>query len=285
MKHVVMRLLREPLLHFFAVAGLIFLFFVAVDDTGELPADVIIISPERIDQLAAQYSAIWNKSPTPDELNALINEDIREEVYYREALALDLDKNDAIVRRRLRQKMEFLFDSGAVLQEPAAGELEAYLASNENKYQHASRLAFEQIYLGTSPDSDNVTQSLRSLRSSPVTDLSGLRERSYLPAQLGLSSLAAVNSTFGQGFYERLEEFSPETWEGPVDSAYGVHLVRIVSSEPVRMPNLDEIREDVLRDWQTEKAKVLREQDYAARREHFTIEIRRRDNTEITESQ
>jgi hypothetical protein len=283
MKHVVMRLLREPLLHFFAVAALMFLFYMAVDDTAELPADVIIISPERIDQLGAQYRAVWNKNPTPDELDVLINEDIREEVYYREALALGLDKNDAIVRRRLQQKMEFLSDSGANLQQPAAGELEVYLASNESKYQHASRLAFEQIYLGSSPDSDSISRLLTVLRSSSLTDLTDLGERSYLPAQLSLSSLQEVNDTFGQGFYEGIENFSPGDWAGPVDSAYGVHLVRIHSSEPVRMPNLEDIGEHVLRDWQSEKANALREQDYATRRENYIIEIRRRNNSELVE--
>ncbi len=108
------RLLREPLLHFLAIGGLIFLLFAAADDTRETPADVIVITPERIDQLAAGFSSVWNRLPTDDELDALIEEHVRGEVYYREALALGLDRNDAVVRRRLRQKMEFLTDSLAV---------------------------------------------------------------------------------------------------------------------------------------------------------------------------
>jgi hypothetical protein len=102
------RLLREPLLHFAMIGGLIFLLFAAVNDTRETPANVIVITAGRIDQLAASFSSVWKRSPTPDEIKALIKGEVREEVYYRDALALGLDKNDAIVRRRLKQKMEFL---------------------------------------------------------------------------------------------------------------------------------------------------------------------------------
>ena len=129
MKHL-QRLLREPLLHFFAVGALIFLLFAVVNDARKTPADVIVISPERIDQLAAGFNAAWYRLPTDDELDALINQDVREEVYYRDALALGLDKDDTMVRRRMRQKMEFLADTGASLLKPAAGELEDYFAAD-----------------------------------------------------------------------------------------------------------------------------------------------------------
>ena len=142
------RLLRESLLHFLALGGMIFLVFAAIDDARDSPADVIVISPERIDQLAAEFSSVWKRMPTADELDALIEGDVREEVYYREALALGLDRNDAMVRRRLRQKMEFLSNTGANFLEPAVGELEAYFAANEQAYRRLPRLAFEQIYLG-----------------------------------------------------------------------------------------------------------------------------------------
>ena len=104
--------------------------------------------------------------------------------YYRVALALGLDKKDTIVRRRLRQKMEFLTDSGADLLEPAAGELEAYLATNEQTFRRGPRLAFEQVYLGENPDAETITRSLSALQADPVTDPSALGERTLLPARL-----------------------------------------------------------------------------------------------------
>ncbi|MGB6908253.1 MAG: peptidylprolyl isomerase [Methyloceanibacter sp.] len=272
-----LRLLREPLFHFTVIGGLIFALYAVVDDMGEAPADVIVIIPERIDQLAAGFSSVWKRMPTDTELDALIEEDIREEVYYREALALGLDRNDTIVRRRLRQKMEFLMDTGANLLEPSAGELEAYFAANEQAYRLEPRLALEQIYLGNAPDQQTIARSLSALRSAPPTDPSALGERTLLPAQLGLSPRNAIDGVFGEGFFELVLDISPGEWTGPVASAYGVHLVRILDNLPARTPPLDEIRDAVLRNWREAKAQEIRELDYAGRRKHFVVEIRRSD--------
>ena len=274
MRHL-KRLLREPLLHFVAIGGLIFLLFAAIDDTRPAPADVIVIVPERIDQLAAGFNAVWKRMPTDDELDALIDEDVREEVYYRVALALGLDKNDTMVRRRLRQKMEFLTDSGADLLEPKAGELEAYLQAHKQSFRQVPRLAFEQIYLGENPSPESVTRSLSTLQTEPATDPSTLGKRSLLPAHLSLSPPTAVDSVFGTGFFERLAEFSPGPWTGPAVSAYGVHLVRILDHVPARMPALEEVRGVVERDWRAAQAREIRESQYILLRERFVIEIRR----------
>jgi hypothetical protein len=271
------RLLREPLLHFLAIGGLIFLLYAAVDDSREAPAEVIVVTPERIDQLAAGFSSVWKRKPTNDQLDALIDEEVREEVYYREALALGLDKNDTIVRRRMRQKMEFLLDTGAYLQDPAAGELEAYFDANEDFYRSELRLAFEHIYLGEAPTAEAIASSLGALQSDPPVDPATLGERTLLPAQLGLSPPHAVDGVFGEGFFELLAELPPGQWAGPLVSAYGVHLVRILDRLPARTPPLEEIRDAVMKNWREAQAQKIREQDYAERRKKFVVEIRRRD--------
>ncbi len=274
---LLMRLLREPLFHFIANGGLIFALYAAVEDQSEAPADVIVISPARIDQLATGFSSVWKRKPTDDELDALIEEHVREEVYYRAALALGLDRNDTIVRRRLLQKMEFLADTGANLLEPSVGELEAYFSANEQTYRRGPRLAFEQIYLGETPGQETITRSLSALRSDPVTDPSTLGERTLLPAGLGLSPPNAIDGVFGKGFFERLAELPPGVWAGPVVSAYGVHLVRILDSLRARTPPLEEVRDAVLRDWKAAKAREIRELHYNRLRERFAVEIRRGD--------
>ncbi len=275
MKRRLGRLLREPLLHFATIGGLIFLLFAAVNDRREMPANVIVITAGRIDQLATSFSSVWKRSPTPDEIKALIKGEVREEVYYRDALALGLDKNDAIVRRRLKQKMEFLTDTGAYLQKPAAGELKAYLAANAKTYRHGARLAFEQIYLGKSPKPASIAQLLSALRSNSVPDPFTLGKRTFLPTQLRPSLPNAVDSLFGRGFFEQLAKFPSGVWNGPVTSTYGAHLVRIVRSMPARMPSLDEVRDAVLRDWTAAKARALRERDFAKRRKRYVVEIHR----------
>ncbi len=275
--NLLMRLLREPLFHFVAIGGLLFVLYAAVDDRRDAPANVIIITPERIDQLSGRFSSVWQRMPSDDELDALIEEEVRAEVYYREALALGLDKNDAIVRQRMRQKMEFLMDTGAYLRKPNEGELEAYFIANAGYYRSKLRLAFEQIYIGEAPASDAIAQSLGALRSVPPADPATLGAHSLLPAQLGLSPSNAVDGVFGEGFFDLLAELSPGEWAGPVVSAYGVHLVRVLATLPARTPPLEEIRGAVLKNWREAKAQEIREQVYAERRAHFTVEIRRGD--------
>jgi hypothetical protein len=281
---LLLRLLREPLLHFLAIGGLIFVVYTAINDRGEAPADVIVITPERIDQLAAGFNSVWMRMPNDDELDALIDEEVREEVYYRGALALGLDRDDAIVRRRMRQKMEFLLDTGAYLREPAVGELEAYFAANEDFYRRGLRLAFEQVYFGEAPEKETIVSSLGALLSDPQSDPSTLGKSSLLPPQLGLSPRNAVDSVFGKGFFDLILELSPGEWAGPIASAYGVHLVRILERLPARTPPLDEIHDAVLRNWMEAKTREIRELDYTKRRKAFIVDIRRGD-VQPTENQ
>jgi len=270
---ILQRFLREPLLHFIAIGGLFFLLYTALDNIRQNASQTIVITPERIRQISAEFDRVWNRTPTGEELDHLIEEEIRSEVYYRDALALGLDRNDAVVRRRLRQKMEFLTDTGIYLKEPVAGELESYFAANEQAYRSEPRLAFEQIYLGESPPADIVSQTLKTLLSAPATDPFTLGQRTLLPAQLKLSPPGAIDSVFGQGFYRQIAELAPGVWGGPVTSVYGVHLVRTLDGRPARLPPLEEVREAALKDWRSAKARENREQDYAKRRGRYIVEI------------
>ncbi len=272
------RLLREPLLHFLALGGLIFALYAAVSDPAPAPANTIVIGPERIDQLSKGYQAVWRRPPSAEELRGIIDDAIREEVYYREALALGLDTNDTIIRRRLRQKMEFLTDFGAELLTPVAGELEAHLLANEATFRLDARLAFEQIYLGEKPDPNNTERLLSELQAGSVAEPTRLGEHSLLPARLGFSSPEAIDSVFGSNFFERLAELPQGMWAGPVASGYGFHLARISESVASSMPRLEEIREIVLRDWKETKAQELRELHYARLRERYVVDIRYAEN-------
>lgn len=273
------RFLKEPLLHFIAIGGLFFLLYSVIDDAGTTSIDTILISPERISQLTTEYKGVWNRMPTDEELDNLIKEEIRSEVYYRDALALGLDKNDAVVRRRLRQKMEFLTDTGSYLQQPSPGELGAYFTANKQDYRSEPRLAFEQIYLGKTPSNDTVSHSLETLRSQPAKDPNTVGQRTLLPAQLKLSRPDAIDSVFGKGFYRQITQLEPGVWAGPVTSVYGTHLIRTLDDLPAHMPPLEEVRAAVLKHWQTAKAKENRAQDYAKRLSHYIVEIHRSEDT------
>lgn len=268
------RFLREPLLHFVVIGGLFFLLHAAANDATNGPRDVILITPERISQIAVEFSGVWKRMPTSEELDGLIEEDVRSEVYYRDALALGLDKGDAIVRRRMRQKMEFLTDTSAHLMVPSAGEVEAFFAENRQAYRREPQLALEQIFLGEAPLEGTVSHALRALRARPATDASTLGQPTRLPARLRLSRPAAIDSVFGKGFYGQVANLPPGMWSGPVDSAYGSHLVRTLDAQPAHEPSLEDVRDSVSQDWRAEKAAEARALDYERRRSRYVVEIR-----------
>lgn len=267
----VMRLLREPLVQFLVIGGLLFALYTAVSGPAPVPRNTIVIEPERIEQLAGGFEAVRRRPPTDDELAALVEGFIREEVYYREALALGLDRDDTIIRRRLQQKLEFLTDSGADLIEPAAGELEAYYEANARTYQVPPSIAFEQVYLGQSPTPERVSATLAALLADPEVDQFELGERTFLPAQMTLSDPEAIDRRFGAGFFAALEGLPQGEWSGPVGSGFGVHVVRVIDALPASMPPLEDLRDEVLLEWRAAKASELRDIVYARFRERYEI--------------
>ncbi len=192
-------------------------------------------------------------------------------------MALGLDKGDALVRRRMRLKMEFLMNSAASIIEPADGELAAFFKAHARDYEQEPRVAFEQIYLGEHPDAAGVAAALRQMRAEPDADLDTLGPRSQLPAQMGLSTSDAVTGVFGRGFFEAVLPLDKMRWSGPVRSTYGVHLVRVLDLLPARVPPMAEVRDAVLRDWRTAKRAEVQDRDYAERRKNYVVEIDRGD--------
>lgn len=265
------RLLREPLVHFLAIGGLLFALYAAVSGPAPAPRNRIVVEPERIAQLAGSFEAVRKRPPTNDELVALVESFIREEVYYREALALGLDRDDTIIRRRLQQKLEFLTDSGADLIEPGEGDLEAYFAANARTYQVPPSIAFEQVFLGPTPAPEQVTATLAALRADPEVDPFALGERTFLPGRMTLSDPEVINRQFGPGFFTALEGLPRGQWAGPVGSNFGVHIVRVNDVVPASMPPLDDVRDEVLLQWRAAKASELRENVYARFRERYEI--------------
>ena len=157
--------------------------------------------------------------------------------------------------------------------------METYFAANEQAYRSEPRLAFEQVYLGESPSEDSVSQILNTLSSAPTIDPSAQGKPTILPAQLKLSQPDAIDSVFGSGFYSQIAIIAPGKWGGPVTSVYGTHLVRTLDGQPAHIPTLEEVRDAVLRDWQSAKAQKNRELDYSKRRSRYTVEILRDEDT------
>jgi hypothetical protein len=267
------RLLREPLLQFFLLGGAIFGVYAAIAPPRQPPAEIIAIGPDRLQQLRATFESTWSRPPTEKELTGLTEDYLREEIYYREALALGLDRDDIVVRQRLRMKMEFISDAVADRQAPTDAELAAWLAANPEAYRRAAQVALQQVFLGTDPAREEVDRVLGSLRAAPDADFAAMGKRTLLPGQLGLSPPLAVDRVFGQGFFGLLRKLPQGVWSGPVTSGYGIHLVRVTGSTPGRIPTLEEVRESVARDWSAARAAEAREDVFARLRSRYVVQI------------
>ena len=266
-----LRLLREPLFHFLIIGILLFVLYGIVSGPAPAPVNTIDISPERVSQLASGFESVRKRPPTDDELRVLVDSFVREEVYYREALSLGLERDDTIIRRRLQQKMEFLTDTGAELLEPEAGEVEEYYQANIARFQQPGAIALTQVFLGQNPAPDRMSAALTALRSDDATDSAMWGEATMLPPELRLSTITEVDGVFGTGFFDGLMELPVGYWSGPIQSGFGVHVVRIEERLAGRILPLGEVRGETEREWRSDKLKELHELVYARLLQRYTV--------------
>ncbi len=248
-------MLREPLLHFVLIGILLF----AVDaflrgDTVQAGEGEIVVTQGRIESLAALFTKTWQRPPTAEELDALIDDHVLEEALYREGLALGVHQDDTIIRRRVRQKMEFVVDDVVELTEPTEEELETWLAQHAESYAMPARYRFRQVFLNPERRGDalqaDATMVLEGLRSSNGgADPRELGDASLLEHAFADAATELVARTFGQDFVDGLAAQPIGAWSGPVESAFGVHLVIVDAKTEGRTPALDEVRDAVVRDW------------------------------------
>lgn len=254
---MLIRILKEPLLHFLVVGAGIFLWFMATDDAApRADANVIEVTATDVNILATQFEGTWQRPPTADERDMLIDGLIRQEVLVREAIALGMDQNDAIIRRRLQQKMEFFVASVADSLDPSMAELNEYYQANASDYQIGPRLAFSQVFLGVNPTKVEVSQALDMLQSDVPLDQVG--KASQLPAHASLASEARIDAIFGTGFAQASAGLPVGEWAGPVKSGYGYHLLRLDQLEVEYLPSLQDVQAKVAVDWRaSQKAKLM----------------------------
>jgi len=265
---MVKRLLKEPLLHFLALAVAVFAAYGVFNRFEAGKPDEIVIAVSRVDRLATQFAAIWQRPPTSAELKNLIDDYVKEEIFVREALALGLDKDDAIIRRRLRLKMEFLNNADTATLNPTDAELENYLKNNPEKFGIDPAYAFEQVLLSPDRHGEKIDQDaasvLQILRTKSSIDPGELGDATLLPRKLELTGKASISHTFGPAFADALDKIATGEWTGPVESDFGLHLVRIAEHKAGRVPALAEVRTAVEREWSNDKRKAIEQQRLAA---------------------
>lgn len=272
------KFLHDPLLHFLLLGAALFALFQWVaDSTGDRnPMREIVITAGRIQALSQSFEKVWQRPATALELDGLIQEHIREEVLYREALAMGLDRDDTIVRRRLRQKMEFLSEDLVRLEEPSDTELQAFLTAHAERFRQESRFSFRQVYLNankrdTSAEAD-ARAMLVTLRGHNG-DASHLGDRLMIPHRFEQEPEREVARALGKQFLRALHDTPLGSWQGPVVSGFGLHLVHISHRTEGKVPALAEVRDAVLREWSAAKRKQVNEAFYATLRARYQITV------------
>ena len=215
---MVNKVLREPLVHFLALALAIFAVYGALNRSDSVTPGRIVVTQARIEQIATLFARTWQRPPSPSELKGLIDDYIKDEVYYREALKLGLEADDTVIRRRLRQKMEFLSDAASETLNPTEAELAEYLNAHAEKFAVEPAVAFRQVYLnperrGDKTDEDAKT-ALEALRSDASLDPASVGDATLLPTELSLTSKASVSQSFGPAFAEEVTKSAPGNWVG-----------------------------------------------------------------------
>lgn len=258
------RLLKEPLLQFLIIGGAIYGAYALFEAPGGgYRENVIRVDSTRINGMISAWEARWNRPPTRQEVDGLIQAYIKEDVLYRQAVAMGLNEDDPVTRRRMAQKLEFITSDLAAMQEPAEGELEQFFRDNLEEYGEPDRISFTQLFFdpdargdATLADAERVLERLRT-RVEPAGEPGEPGDRLMLQSHFASASKLDIQRQFGSHFAGQVMGLEPGQWHGPVLSGYGVHLVYVHSLEVAPPPQFEEARARVLEDWQAEKRKAF----------------------------
>jgi hypothetical protein len=269
---------REPLLHFLLIGAALFLVyhFLNPGDTGS--SREIVVTGPRVEALAENFAKTWMRPPTAQELKGLIDDYVAEEVYYREAIAMGLDRDDTVIRRRLRQKMEFISQDVASAVPPTDAQLQAYLEQHPESFIQPPRTTFQQVFFSGERRGEAAQRAVEKLLAElragrgPATPADA-GDPTMLPSSMELASPTDVAGTFGKEFAASVESAPVGQWSGPFQSAYGVHLVYVDSRHAGSLPTLAEIRPIVSREWESEQRRQINDELLAKLRAKYEVRV------------
>ncbi len=270
-------MLKEPLLHFLLLGALVFVAYGFIRDGGPAEDEIVLTSAQQ-QRLAAAFAATWNRPPTQSEYEWILEDWIREEIAYRQGLAMRLDSDDAIIRRRLRQKVELLAEEIVSMTPPTTEELEAYLGENRVDYTGEPRFTLQQVTFSIDERGDaartDAEQALfllgdESRRVNPET----LGDPIPLPRQLVEAPTSSVAARFGREFTDAISVLEPGAWRGPIPSGFGLHLVIIDEYLPAEPPTLETVERDVRRDYNNQQREAAIDRLYEELATQYTITV------------
>jgi len=255
------------------------LYSVFADPLPEGNDKTIVVSAGEIEWMQTSWQKRWNRPPTAEEFDGLIQQYIKETVLYREALTMGLNQHDQVIRRRLAQKLEFLAKDLVALTPPTEEELQAYFDEHRKRYQEPTRYTFTQVFIDPDKRGDATLDDAEAIKATLMAAGDAIENAAVLGDDLMLQDYypekdqAEIQKFFGSRFAEALIALSPGQWHGPVLSGYGVHLVYISNITEPPAPVFAEMRERVVQDWTTDRSEELNEQFYTNLRNQYTIVI------------
>lgn len=269
------RLLREPLVHFLLLGGVLFLIFGRGEPDRSRDNRQIVVSGPAIDRLVASFALTWHRPPDAHELQAQIDDYIREEVLYRTAVKLGLDKDDMIIRRRLRQKMEFTFED--TVAPPQEAELRAYLGAHADKFRSQPLISFRQVFISRSRGGTAETDAGRILTqlASATPGASDQGDSLLLGEGFNQTTLDRIGALFGDEFAGALARAPMGRWVGPLRSSYGLHLVLVSEAKPATLPPFEQVRPAVEREWFAERRAAALAAQYRALLADYQVIVER----------
>jgi hypothetical protein len=274
-------LLAEPMLHFLVIGIALFAAYrwMAPGDSG---GRRIVISQGVVDDLVAQHVAVRGREPSARELNHLIESYVHDEVLYREGVKLGLDRDDIVVKRRVRQKIEIIAEEDASTRAPTDVDLSAYLVANQARFVQPAVLTFEQVFLGQPTSGPGVVHAMAAAREAlrSGNDPEKLGKPTLLPYRMTSTPADLVARDFGASFAAALERMPVGEWVGPIDSSFGAHYVRVADRTPAVAPQLAAVRDHVVREWENERRQRARDDAYTKMRSEYQVSIETKPATE-----
>jgi parvulin-like peptidyl-prolyl isomerase len=276
-----MKLLREPLLHFAIAGALLFGAYAWLNRGKADPAGAgrtVRITEQEVNWIVETAKRQWSRAPTESELHTLVAEYLREELLSREARELELDRDDTIVRRRLAQKMTFYLEDTARQLAPPEAELRALYDAERESYSEPAQASFVQVYFSREKHGERTVDEARKTlaklaREGERADPAQLGDPSLLPGALADADQRAISSSFGDDFANAVLALAPGAWHGPIESSYGVHLVRVTARREPKARPYESVREDLVAEWRRGREEKAKSDYFAGLLRKYDVQV------------
>jgi parvulin-like peptidyl-prolyl isomerase len=262
--------LKEPVLHFLLIGVAIFVAYGLVAPRGKEGAR-IVVTQGVVDALVREHQARWQRPPTEQELAGLVDAYVRDEILYREGIAMGLDRDDPVIKRRVRQKLDVIAEEQQARDAPTDADLAAYLAQHADRFTRPGTVSFEQIYFPANATAAEVEAARAS--AARGADPARLGQSSMLPPRAENVPLDLAARDFGSEFVSGIAKLPLNEWAGPVRSGFGLHLVRVTARTPSVVPPLAEVSAAVAREWENERRVASLSESYKKLRSQYEIVI------------